>query len=967
MAKSDQINIRIALEGGPEIVKTLNDLGIDGEKVLKNLQKVGNLKADGTLQALRKVQAQFTELGKQIDGVAKKFTSIGKSFSTRLTLPIVGAGVGILKQASDFEAATNDLAVNARLVGAEFDAASKKAQALGQASVFSSTEAAKGMTELAKVGLDFGQIMGGAADAMVNLAAANNAGLEASAGVVGDILNQFRLNAAQLPGLVDQITGATIESKLSFDDYAQAIGQAGGAAGALGVKFDQFNAVLAATASSFSSGSDAGTSFKTFLTRLVPQSDEAAAVFKELNLRFFDAQGNMRSMAEIAQELQDKLGGLSQQDLNTKLKTVFGVDAIRTAIALMRQGGKGITDIMAKLKATDSAEIARVRVKGLRGELDQFNSAIENLSIAIGKSGLLGYMTQIVQKGTDWAQTLANLDSKTLSLGTKVGALVAAIGPLLIGLGAIGRGVGFVVRGFADLIGAGILLRNAFLWITPWGRALLIAAGAVETLRTALNLVKNRQYDAATAAKAHKDAIDQLKTAQEAAKNGVPGAEAALKRLAQAHIDTAKATLADANAALEQKRLTLEALQEQVNSGPFAEYEKKFGTDLPAALQEVTEAQIRVARSTRELNELQAAAAGKPFGNVIDLRDNSDKATQSVGTLVQKVDDLNRKITVTSFGGDSGGPVKKVYDLVNGVAKAVDQSKTAVDGLEKSVDQSGAAVDGATGKITGSLESIPPAAQQAAGAVQQAFAGLDGGTAATVAAAILAPFEGLGGQIAAILDAAHGMTTSGFGTLRTEIASLATSIRAQIAQILTALRQAIDTARAMRAAANSDSLGSNNQPGLAGGGHLSSGPGTSTSDSILARLSVGEFVARAKAVNYYGPGLFHMLNQMKISREALFSALSGLRGYNFGGIVEGLRGSLDIAIPRLAGGGMIEKLALAPAAGGTQWPAGTTNVNLNIGGRDFALVGSMEVAAKLGGEATRQGMNSLGRKPGWYR
>jgi hypothetical protein len=48
-------------------------------------------------------------------------------------------------------------------------------------------------------------------------------------------------------------------------------------------------------------------------------------------------------------------------------------------------------------------------------------------------------------------------------------------------------------------------------------------------------------------------------------------------------------------------------------------------------------------------------------------------------------------------------------------------------------------------------------------------------------------------------------------------------------------------------------------PSGATGGQVR-GPGSSTSDSIPARLSAGEFVVRSAAVNYYGARLFHSLN-----------------------------------------------------------------------------------------------------------
>ena len=52
-------------------------------------------------------------------------------------------------------------------------------------------------------------------------------------------------------------------------------------AGTSGVEIEDFLTVLAATSSSFASGSDAGTSFKTFLQRLTPESKKAAADVEE--------------------------------------------------------------------------------------------------------------------------------------------------------------------------------------------------------------------------------------------------------------------------------------------------------------------------------------------------------------------------------------------------------------------------------------------------------------------------------------------------------------------------------------------------------------------------------------------------------------------------------------------------------------------------------------------------------------
>jgi len=57
-------------------------------------------------------------------------------------------------------------------------------------------------------------------------------------------------------------------------------------------------------------------------------------------------------------------------------------------------------------------------------------------------------------------------------------------------------------------------------------------------------------------------------------------------------------------------------------------------------------------------------------------------------------------------------------------------------------------------------------------------------------------------------------------------------------------------------------------PGFATGG-LISGPGTGTSDSILARLSAGEYIVNADAVRTYGTGLLDQMNGLSLPAFAL--------------------------------------------------------------------------------------------------
>ncbi len=114
------------------------------------------------------------------------------------------------------------------------------------------------------------------------------------------------------------------------------------------------------------------------------------------------------------------------------------------------------------------------------------------------------------------------------------------------------------------------------------------------------------------------------------------------------------------------------------------------------------------------------------------------------------------------------------------------------------------------------------------------------------------------------------------------------------------------------------------------------GPGTGTSDSILARLSNGEFVMKDAAVRTYGEGFMHAINNMQIPPPK----------YEHGGMVP------VSSLPRFAEGGHIERPG--------------SILNLHVGGEVFSgLKAPAAVADQLRKFAINQQTTSTGRKPSW--
>lgn len=430
--------------------------------------------------------AQFTK------GLAKagaQMRAVGRNLSLGVSAPLAGFAGLAVKVGGDFEASMNRVGAATGAGVDDLAALRESARDLGSTTQFSATEAANAIEVLAKNGLGASEILGGALSSSLLLAASSGADLASSGDIATDVMLQFKKGAGDLEGVVDGITGTLLASKFGIDDYRLALGQAGGVAGGLGVEFEDFNAALAATSSRFASGSDAGTSFKTFIQRLVPQTKQAAAIMEDLNLSFFNAEGEMNSVAEIAETLKTSLGGLSEEAKNEALKTLFGTDALRTAIGLMDAGAEGIDRISASIDEASAQEQAAARMEGFNGAIKEMSSAFESLQIAIAESGLLDFITDLVKGAAELLRKAGDLDPKLLKMGTVFAGVAAAIGPAVIALGLVLTAVA-AISAPVVLAAAGVTALTAGL-VAFWPEVKVAAAAVGEFVKRVAEFVSD--------------------------------------------------------------------------------------------------------------------------------------------------------------------------------------------------------------------------------------------------------------------------------------------------------------------------------------------------------------------------------------------------------------------------------------------------------------------------------------------
>ncbi|RSU59311.1 phage tail tape measure protein [Sphingomonas sp. S-NIH.Pt1_0416] len=458
--------------------------------------------------AAREINRAALSMIDSLSRAADRVRNAGLIMTAGLTVPMAVAGKAAKDTASDFQVAMNK--VQAAMLDASPEQLQKLRDAaleLGPAYGKSAIEAAGAIENLAKNGMDAASILGGGLAGALALGVVGQTNLGDAADATTDILQQFHISAGQLPTIVDKVSGALDASKLSFDGYKDAIGQVGGIAGGLGYQFEDMNTALAAVIPLMTGGSDAGTSFKTFLLALVPQSKDAADVMDKLGLSFFNANGSAKSLSEVATQLNEKLTPLTDKSRQTALTKMFGTDGMRVAIALMQAGAKGIADVQAQIDKASANQKMAVLLDGEAAATQRVASAWEKLKIVVGEAGIIQAFTMVKEATASVLSVLASGPPWFYKIMVAVGLFAASLGPLTlallqvakIGLPLLLLRLGPVALGIAAIINPmGVLIRllgqlalqvGAATLLGRLGTALIGVAGPIGILITGLSIL----------------------------------------------------------------------------------------------------------------------------------------------------------------------------------------------------------------------------------------------------------------------------------------------------------------------------------------------------------------------------------------------------------------------------------------------------------------------------------------------
>lgn len=379
-----------------------------------------------------------------------------------LFIGVTAAIRSIIRTLANFGQAISTVQAVTRATGAEFDALSKRARDLGRTTRFTATQAAEGMVELARAGLEVNETLI-ATEQVLLLAQATNIDLALSARIAANTMRAFKKDAEDLEKVVDILTNTANSSTQTIVDLAEAMKLGAPAAVKLKIPLETVSAALGVLADNAQRGSIGGAGFAQLLARLAKRGPKLATAIRRGGFALEDFNVETQGLIPV-------LRRLGELNLSTAEEfEIFEFRAFRAAAILS-------TNVDAVQKLADEngnlfnvvRDVARIMDDNLNGALLRVKSAMEAVVLEVGELGVTEGLTTFMNKLAEALRFLArNADLVKGALGglavTQIPLLIRGL-RLLFGIFSASP-IGIVVIALGVLIARSETLQDTILGV----------------------------------------------------------------------------------------------------------------------------------------------------------------------------------------------------------------------------------------------------------------------------------------------------------------------------------------------------------------------------------------------------------------------------------------------------------------------------------------------------------------------
>lgn len=279
-------------------------------------------------------------------------------------------------------------------------------------------------------------------EAVSKFAVATDTDATVAASMFTNTMNAFKLEASQVPHVLDAITAASNYSSADVADLGEALTKTSASASAMNQSLDVTLGALAVLADSGVRGSEAGTGLSNIFERMAKDSNRA--VLENMGIAIKDSAGNMRSLIDIAQDFETKTQGMSGMDKQGLALQAFGDVGGRAFIKLSQNIDSYKEKTNGIINSTNAMNDAYAEMqKSLGGSLQIAKNNGMAILYKIGEK-LAPKVKELVDRFTEFTNKVLDANDGTLDM-------VITLGEIAIAFFGVTRGIGMTLTAVSKI------------------------------------------------------------------------------------------------------------------------------------------------------------------------------------------------------------------------------------------------------------------------------------------------------------------------------------------------------------------------------------------------------------------------------------------------------------------------------------------------------------------------------------
>lgn len=264
------------------------------------------------------------------------------------------------------------------------------AEEMGATTKFTATEAAEGINILAMAGMSASDILNEDANGAtllsttLDLASAGAMSMESSATYLTSSLKGFSKEGKSAAYYADLMAKGATLANTDVSALGEALSGVSANASAYGQASDSVTLSLLKLAEANVTGSNATTALNSAMSEVYTPTDQAKKALDSLGVSAYNADGTARDFNDIVDNLTGALSGMTDQQKNATLSTIFGVqglDAYNKMAAVSAEKTNSFKESLAAASGS-AAQQAQTQLDNLEGSMTLLDSAMDGLKLA---------------------------------------------------------------------------------------------------------------------------------------------------------------------------------------------------------------------------------------------------------------------------------------------------------------------------------------------------------------------------------------------------------------------------------------------------------------------------------------------------------------------------------------------------------------------------------------------------------